>query len=467
MFDIVWQHWFLLLLVAVGLVGLWIAAVLSKYVRLMLNIIRDTPGPPLMGQLDFAPIEGRRVTFRAFDGTRLEGMFLSHTSLAGAGNGPPSAITNNGCPSDGGGALPSTDADSGLPSADADPHNAPTNNKGPAEALYGLRPDSRGVIVFCHEYGSDQYSCARYCRSLLQAGFDVFTFDFRSHGRSGHLVGYEPRLWCTDREVSDCLGALALVQSEIEDRQLDLNIGLFGISRGGGAAIMAAAESCSPTSVKAVLTDSSFSTDSTLEWSMRKWVHVFARVRFVYENHRPFFWRFLRWLLLKFARVRFNCRFMSVRKSLKRLNHLPVFFIHGEKDSYICSEQTRTLFSLASRPRYLWIVPRAKHNQSVATEPDRYGALTLGFFEKYLATTPPEESRIAACYRNEIDRFFARDDNSSSLPLADKDQRHVATTDRLLCRPQRGGQAQAIREETATLPAGTGRAVAQDSTNQS
>jgi len=425
MFEAIWEHWFLLLLVSAGLVVLWTVAVLSKYVRLMLNIIRDTP-PLLMAPGDFERLEGQRITFRAFDGTRLEGMFLSSDILA---QDQDRAGSNQGFDNGTGGYL---------------------------------SDNSRGVIIFCHEYGSDMYSWVRYCRSLLEAGFDIFTFDFRNHGRSGGLPGYQSRLWCTDKEVLDCLGALALVQSELEDRNLNVNIGLFGISRGAGAALIAAAQAQKKTLVKAILADGAFSTDITLEWFMKKWAHVFARVRFVYENHRPFFWHFLCWLLLKFARIRFNCRFPSVRKTLMRLKNMPIFFVHGERDSYIDCEQAKMLFETAHRPRYLWIVPGAKHNQSSILDTDRYAAYTLGMFEKYLTGGSPEQSRVDKRYRDEVWAFFAEAENTYES-FTEKRQGYDNTTDRILRRPQRRETIKAVSQETTSLSSRAKQSVTKDS----
>ena len=48
----------------------------------------------------------------------------------------------------------------------------------------------------------------------------------------------------------------------------------------------------------------------------------------------------------------------------------PILFIHGGRDSYIPVEQSRLLYAQSAQPRYLWIVPGAKHNQSVVVEPD-------------------------------------------------------------------------------------------------
>ena len=282
MLDILGDHWLLLLAVFVGLAVLWMVALLSKYVRLMLNIIRDTPSFLLINPIDYEQIEGRRVHFRAFDGTLLEGMYLRED----------------------------------FPSPSVAEQIASQYTEGMDRNGRCFSPESRGVIIFCHEYGSDMHSWARYGNVLRKAGFDIFTFDFRSHGQSGKLSDYEPRFWCTDKEVSDCLGALALVQTQLEEEKRDLPIGFFGISRGGCAALMTAAAAAKDSPLKAVLTDGAFSTDTLLELFMKRWVHIFARVRFVYENHHRRFWHFLRWLLLKFARIRFHCSFPSVRKNL-------------------------------------------------------------------------------------------------------------------------------------------------------
>jgi pimeloyl-ACP methyl ester carboxylesterase len=424
MLDLLARHWLLLSVVLSVLAVLWIIAVLSKYVRLMLNILRDTP-VPLMGPMDYARIEGHQVNFRSFDGTMLRGMFLSQSFLSG-----PKQNENG------------REENSAL---------QPDNGR-------YLNGDTRGVVVFCHEYGSDMFSCARYCRSLLEAGFDVFTFDFRSHGSSSSLKGYEPRLWCSDKEVADCLGALALVQAMLEERRLDVNIGMFGISRGANAAIMAAAQASPALSIKALVADGAFSTDTTLEWSMKKWVHIFARVRFVYENHRPIFWHFLRWLLLKFARVRFGCSFPSVRKSLHRIKKMPIFFIHGKKDSYIQPEHTQMLFDAAKDPRFLWIVPEARHNQSVITEPGLYSARTVAFFEKYMTQTGYESLRIPEDCKGDIKEFFSTGQKEVFARQGKKDYEDINTVDRVLCGPQCDKQLETIRETTVAVPPGTGPA---------
>jgi len=300
------------------------ALILNKYVRIMLNIIKDTPPPLSMGPQDFEPIEGEEVNFRAFDGLNLRGMLL---------RGNP--------------------------------------DLGP-----------KGIIIFGHEFASDRLSCARYCRALLEAGYDIFSFDFREHGKSSREEHYQPRQWASDREVADMVGAVAYVEDWLEQQGRPVELGLFGISRGACAAILAAWNN---PRVKAILCDGAFSSDTTLEHLMKRWAYIFAKVRFVYENHPPTFWRFLRWLLFLRCRRTLNCEFPSARKALARMAGTPVFFIHGECDSYIPCSQAELLYCLANGPKYLWIVPGARHNESVVVQPTQYAQRAMAFFDRHLA----------------------------------------------------------------------------------
>jgi len=310
--------------IAIGLtcasLGLWFALVLAKYVRISLNLFTDTPPPLSMGPLDFERVLGEEVSFRGFDGASLRGMWV-----------------------------------------------------------WAERPV--GTVVFCHEYGSDMFSFARYCRPLMEAGFNIFTFDFRGHGDSSCPGGYKPLQWPSDKEVGDLLGALAHVAGRLGDESRGKRVGLFGISRGGAAAILAAA---ADENVKAILCDGAFSTDAVCIGMMKRWAHIFARVKLAYENHPEFFWKMMYWFLRQRAQSRMGCRYPSVRKALRNMAARPILFIHGERDSYIRVDQTCLLHQAAGEPKSIWIVPEAKHNQSVVVAPAEYARRTAAFFQKYL-----------------------------------------------------------------------------------
>jgi len=297
--------------------------ILLKYVRICLNILRDSEPPLLMAPHGFVPLAGEEIDFYATDGIRLHGTLV----------------------------------------------RAKTNQP-------------RGLIVFAPEFKSDRRSCARYCRPLLDAGYDIFSFDFRGHGQSSSEEGYTPRQWASDREVADMTGAIAFAEQWLDEQGRPIELGLFGISRGAASAILAS-EGCA--SVKAIVSDSAFSSDCTLEHFMKRWAKIFAKVRVVYENHPPEFWRFLRWCVFLTCRFKFKCKFPSVRKTLTRMIPRPILFIHGKRDSHIPVEQSYLLYAQSAQPRYLWIVARAKHNQSVDLEPEEYARRTVQFFDRFLA----------------------------------------------------------------------------------
>jgi len=314
------------LAIATTLVSLLIFVVLllAKYVRICLNIFMDTHPPVILGPVAFRPLKGEEVPFRSFDGISLKGMLLS--------------------------------------------------------AAKGT--EHRGTVVFCHEFGSDMHSCDRYARPLVEAGFDVFTFDFRGHGRSSCPSKYKPLQWPSDKEMEDVLGACAQVESILESQGKSTAIGLFGISRGAGAGLLAAS---SDPNIKAIICDGAFSTETTLVALMKKWANIFARVKLAYEHHPEAFWRFLVWLLMRFAQPKLGRRFLSVAKALGEMQPRPIFFIHGSRDSYIREDQTRLLYAQAPSPKYLWLVPGAKHNQSATINPEQYAIRTCSFFRRYLA----------------------------------------------------------------------------------
>lgn len=339
LWDVLTRNW-AALAIAVTLLslGLFVALTLAKYVRIALNIFADTPPPLAMGPMDFERLHGEVVRFRSYDGASLRGMWLW---------AQPTLV--------------------------------------------------QGTIIFCHEFGSDMYSCARYVRPLLDAGFNIFTFDFRGHGESGCPGRYRPLQWPSDKELGDALGAVAYVKTRLQADGLPCAIGLFGISRGAGSAILAA---CTDEDVKAIACDGAFSTDTTLVSLMKRWAYIFARVKLVYENHPEAFWHLLQWLLIRCAQRRLGCRFPSVRKSLRDMAARPTMLIHGQRDSYIREDQTRLLYAVAPPPRYMWIVPGAKHNQSVIIAPEEYARRTTAFFRKYLDGQEVDERLITG----EIDR---------------------------------------------------------------
>ena len=313
--------WFWIVASVIGCIALfglafW-AYVVIRYMPIIVNIFEEGQilRPPAIGRR----LEGEEVEFEATDGTPLTGVFVK---------------------------------------------GAKENGK---------------TIVFCHEYGSDMHSLAKYGEFLLDRDFNVFAFDFRGHGASPETNGYEPRQWVTDKEISDTLGAIEYLKTrqDVDSARL----GVFGISRGAGSSICVASQ-CN--AVKAVVADSAFSTELTLEKYMKKWVSIFAGPRFVYGNLPKWFWALLGLVCRRRVQRRLRCRYPSVESCARRVAPKPLYMIYGGKDTYVGMAQAKDLFRRARDPKDLWIVPGARHNESVSVAPGEYAENVAEFFEKTL-----------------------------------------------------------------------------------
>jgi len=246
--------------------------------------------------------------------------------------------------------------------------------------LRGQRSRRRGVILFGTEFGSNRWSCYQYCRGLLEAGFDVFTFEFRNCGDSEGLPDYEPLQWVTDYEVEDVRSAIRYLRSRPDADPR--GIGFFGVSRGGSAGLIAAADE---PYIRCIVTDGAFATISTMVPYMQKWVSLYS-LRWNIYRYLP------RWIyvlaaqmaLWRLSRQR-RCRFPSLERAIAQIAPRPLLMIHGGNDTYIRPEWARELFDRAGQPKELWIVEGAKHNQAVQVAVEEYQQRICQFFLMHLA----------------------------------------------------------------------------------
>jgi pimeloyl-ACP methyl ester carboxylesterase len=278
----------------------------------------------------------------------------------------------------------------GIVPADPDPDveviQFPTSNgltlRGSVYRHAGLA--SRGLVVFCPELGGNHWMAMRYCEGIRQAGFDILAFDFRNQGDSDHLSDYEPLHWLTAYEVDDVLAAIDFTKhrGDLNNRPLFL----FGVSRGGGAALAAAARS---PDVTRVACDSAFSTDSMMAFYARRWAPLIAPdwlLRLI-----PF-WHIRTTLVL----VRQVSRFLRGRnytileRILPRLRTKSVYLIGGKRDTYVPAAIPEELARRIGPACTVWIVPKAKHNGARSVQTVEYDRRLVEFFsgETPLATEP-------------------------------------------------------------------------------
>ncbi len=248
----------------------------------------------------------------------------------------------------------------------------------------------KGVIVFCHELNGNRWTTVPYTKDLRRRGFDIFTFDFRNHGSSENLADYQPMPWVTTSDLADMQAALDYLctRGDADPR----GIGVMGLSRGGTAALCAAAEN---PHVRAVVVDGACPTERMQIYYLRRFMRSFIS--------RPWMFSWLpdlslratnAWARLLVQRQR-NCRFVSVDQAAKRVRQ-PVMLIHGQRDSYVPVDVVRALRKGMPVRTRLWVIPKARHNGAISIATTAYHQRVARFFHQHLAPVAEQYGRPAA-----------------------------------------------------------------------
>ena len=237
----------------------------------------------------------------------------------------------------------------------------------------------RGVILFGLEFGSNRWACVQYCEGLLENGYDVFAFESRGQGDSDREPGYEPLQWVTDFEIEDTRAALEYLRGRTD---ADPNgVGFFGISKGAGAGLFAAARD---PYVRCCVTDGVFGTYTTLVPYMRQWFRIYNRSHNLHGLLPSWYFGIVGLTALRLIEQERGCRFPHLEKELRQLGARPLLMIHGEGDTYIKPVMAEALYERAPGPKEFWLVEGAKHNGALALAGAAYEQRVLEFFERHL-----------------------------------------------------------------------------------
>jgi pimeloyl-ACP methyl ester carboxylesterase len=240
--------------------------------------------------------------------------------------------------------------------------------------------ERKGVILFGLEFGSNRWACVPYCQHLIDAGYDVFTFESRNQGDSDHMPGYEPLQWVTDYEAEDTRAALRYLKSRADADPR--GIGLFGISKGAGAGLQAAAED---PWIRCCVTDGVFATYTTVVPYMRQWFRIYNKDYFMQGLIPSWYYGTVGKVGLRRIEKERNCRFPHLEWVIDRLAPRPLLMIHGGDDTYIKPEMAQALFDKANQPKEFWLVEKAKHNQALQVANGDYKRRVREFFDTHLA----------------------------------------------------------------------------------
>jgi fermentation-respiration switch protein FrsA (DUF1100 family) len=251
--------------------------------------------------------------------------------------------------------------------------------------------ERKGVVVFGVEFGSNRWTCLPYCERLREDGFDVFSFEFRGQGESPAQAGYEPMQWVTDYEVEDFRSAIAYLKSRPDADPH--GIGLFGISKGAGAGLLAAADE---PYVRCGITDGVFATHTTMVPYMKRFVLIYGKESRLIRNLPDWYFRWIAHVGLRRVEQERHCSFPHLEEAIGRFAPRALLMIHGGADNYIKPDMGRALFERAGEPKEFWLVERAKHNQALQVAGEDYQRRLVAFFTKHLAREAASKSAPAA-----------------------------------------------------------------------
>jgi len=218
----------------------------------------------------------------------------------------------------------------------------------------------RRAVVVLHGHGGSLDWDLHRAPALHAAGFDVFLFDFRAHGRSDGRVetfGYLER--------RDVQGAVAFLKSRGVER-----VGLLGFSYGGMASILSA-PLCPE--VKAVVSDGG---------PVR--LRTAIAVRAVELGVPRWLARPLAWLTVAGTSLRVGAnlfRYEPVRW-VGKISPRPILFIHGEQDQY-CRDFD-DLYKAARLPKQAWRLPKVGHTEASQVYPEEFYRRVIEFFDRNL-----------------------------------------------------------------------------------
>jgi pimeloyl-ACP methyl ester carboxylesterase len=186
--------------------------------------------------------------------------------------------------------------------------------------------------------------------------------------------------WVTDYEVADFLSALGYLKTRPDADAR--GVGFFGISKGAGAGVLAAA---SDPYIRCCATDGLFASHTTMVPYMKKWVLIFGKNSLLIRCLPDWYFHWIAHVGLRHIGRDRRCRFPHVEKAMPALSPRPLLMIHGGADNYIKPQMARALFTRAREPKEFWLIDRAKHNQSLHIAGQEYTRRLAEFFTAHLA----------------------------------------------------------------------------------
>ncbi len=253
--------------------------------------------------------------------------------------------------------------------------------------IRSLQP-TRKVIVFFHEYGASGSAWSRYLLSFPEAGYHVFTFDFRGCGASETTRDFRVHKWATEVEVGDADAALCYIRDRASHEGWEVHG--FGASKGASAMFMAAP---SHPWLRSLACEGMSSTLGTIFAYMRRWARIYIPEKLV-ERMPDFFLRMVAHLIVVDSQIREASTFPDLESRMAGLQDRRALFIYGERDSLISSQHRQGILSAFPGPNQVWIVPRAGHLAGSRKQATEFRRRLLQWFDASPGPVPPPPVRL-------------------------------------------------------------------------
>lgn len=228
------------------------------------------------------------------------------------------------------------------------------------------------VFVIAHDYGSDRSETMARLEGLItrlnKAGYFIFLFDFRGHGKSGSTsaLGY--------RESADLHAAL---QAVLKYKTIERRVGVLGVGMGAIAALDATE---SVEEVRFIVFDSlvpnvagSISNDLRKEWS----VPAFAD---------PLLRRAVDWNLKKILKI--PSTDLKLEMKLAALHPKSILFVEKKP----LDEDAKTFYEAAQEPKEMLLLNETAAGELIGSDRDAYNDQLWQEIQKYFPPVSHEQT---------------------------------------------------------------------------
>lgn len=216
---------------------------------------------------------------------------------------------------------------------------------------------NRAAVVLGHGFASNRAAMLPEARMLAGAGFGVLLFDWRAHGASGG----ERCTWgdCERHDVRAAVDFLT-ARPEVDPGR----IGALGVSLGGVALVLAAAEDQRLAAVAAEAVWTSLADQARLDPPRWGWVSAWPQ-------------------LAVFRGAGLDLDAIRPVAVVAAIAPRPLLLLYGGQDPWLPPDM-RARIAAAAPAAEVWLVPEAGHAGCRSARPDEYQRRILAFFNQAL-----------------------------------------------------------------------------------